>query len=211
MVRSLSRQQDLTVPIHLIVFHHRAEDAQLLQDGFVDAPSTLTLKFVPLPENRILQRALHFSEAHRMHSLSHTVFFDSDLWFPPSFWSGYAEALSCELPGYWSCPVLELPLSKAELLLEDWNTLTQHRLEGLSTGPRYARHGGKVGTFQCIPRGLVDYPADPRASVAGLDIRFAEVALDHSLDRRDERRIGKIPAYHFDHPHSWEGTGGVQL
>ncbi len=211
MARSLARQEGFKLPIHLTVFHNRPEDARFVAEGAADGPSSPSLTFIEVPDERIMQRALHFSEAHRMHGLSHTVFFDVDLWFPPGFWAAYASVLATESPGYWSCRVMNIPYPESEAFVNQWTEITQERLEGVAAGRRLDQYGGKVGHFQCIPRNLAVYPADPLQAVHSVDLAFSATAIERSIERRSERRISRTPAYHFDHPQSWEGTRGIQL
>jgi hypothetical protein len=211
MVSSIAKQRDCPVPLHLNVFYSRAEDAHLIVDGAVDGPAPPRLTLIHVPENRIMQRAMHFSEAHLMHTLSHTVFCDADLWFPPLFWRSYAEALRAESMGYWSCRIRDIPYEPSEAALEQWRDLAESDLEGRVSNIRHDVWQGSVGVFQCIPRTLVAYPQDSRSSVEGMDLRFSELAKQQSLNHRLERRVGSLYAYHFNHPPCWTGTGGVQL
>lgn len=211
MARSLALQVDCPVPLALTVFHARPEDKELVAEGVVLPFSPVIIAFCEVPRERILQRALHFSEAHRMHSLSHTVFLDSDLWFPPTFWAAYAAAVEAETRGYWSCRVMNVPPPEAEGFVERWAEITPEALDAVARERRLDRYGGKVGHFQCIPRDLNEYPADPLPAVHTVDLAFSKAAIQRSVDRRSERRISRTPAYHFDHPHCWEGTGGIEL
>lgn len=94
MVRSLAQQRGCPVPLQLNVFYCRPEDADFIREGVGGASAQPRLRMVQLPGERIMQRALHFAEAHRLHDLSHSVFFDSDLWFPPTFWERYYQAIN---------------------------------------------------------------------------------------------------------------------
>jgi len=210
MARSLSWQKGCSIPFHLFVFYNAGEDARLVLEGLSEGPRPPTVTMIHVPAERVLQKALHFSQAHTMHSFSHTVFVDADLWFPPEFWAEYVSALSGESPGYWSCRVMNIPLPGAEGFINDWKGISQCQLGGATEGRRYDRYSGHVGHFQCVPRDLMAYPPDPRPSVDTVDLLFSEAAIALSSNRRVERRIGRIGAYHMDHPPSWNGTNGVQ-
>lgn len=210
MARSLARRAESDLPLELTVFYHRTEDAQLVTEGALDGPAPTLLRLIPVPPGDILRRAMLFSRAHRMHGLSHTVFCDSDLWFPPAFWKQYAAAIRGESPGYWSCCVMNIPWDSSETFVDQWTAITPEALEAEAEGRRYDKYGGQVGHFQCIPRELVEYPSNQRAGVSETDLEFSKIAITQSACRRDERRLGPR-AYHFDHPPVWEGTHGLQL
>jgi len=210
MARSIAHRADRDFPLELTVFYNRAEDAHHVAEGALDGPSPPTLRLIPVPAEEILRRAILFSRAHRMHELSHTVFCDADIWFPPDFWGRYAEAIRAQDPGYWSCRVMNIPRDVSETFVDQWTSITPEGLEAKAAGRRYDTYAGQVGHFQCIPRDLANYPADPRAGVSQTDLEFSRLAIARSACRRDERRIGPC-AYHFDHPPVWEGTGGVEL
>jgi hypothetical protein len=211
MARSLACQAGCSVPLELTVFFSRTEDARLVEEGATDGPRPPLLRMIEVPRERIMQRAMHFSGAHEMHDLSHTVFFDADLWFPPEFWAAYALAVESESPGYWSCRVMDVPSSDCDAFVQRWKEITEERLKQVTTGRRLDFQAGKAGHFQCIPRDLAAYPPDPAPSVIKTDLAFSAAAVDRSYDKRTDRRISKVPAYHLDHPYSWEGTGGLQL
>lgn len=211
MVHSLASQTGCDVPIRLTVFYNRQADADLLLEGALGAQASLDLRVVHVPAEKVLQRAMHFALAGTMHDLSHTVFCDMDLWFPPPFWAEYLSALRVQPRGYWSCRVMNVPLPEANRYVNQWGTITEGALKERDVGRRYDCHTGHAGNFQCIPRGLVSYPADPRVGVEGVDLEFAKLAIEHSESKAVERRLGKICAYHLDHPMSWFGTGGAQL
>ena len=209
--RSIARQEGCSFEMELTVFYSRGKDLQLLREGLEEGAGRPRLRPVKIPESEILKRALHFSRAHGMHCLSHTVFLDADLWFPQDFWKEYASAVRAESRGYWSCRVMNIPRSSAESFVAKWDEVTADELEKCSDGRRLDRYGGRVGHFQCIPRGLATYPQDHQQGVQQLDLAFAEAAVARSVDQRHERRISRVPAYHLDHPNSWEGTGGIEL
>ncbi len=211
MARSLARQVNCPVPLQLNVFYHRAEDAKLIEEGAADGPTPLRLRLIPVPECRILQRALLFSEAHTLHDLPYTVFCDADLWFPPEFWAEYVSSLGGEPPGYWSCRVMNIPMPHAEEFAVQWAEITREKLDTVAAGRRHDWYSGQVGHFQCIPRELAIYPPDPRVGVETSDLAFSKLAIERSVHRRTERRICRVGAYHLDHPPSWHGTGGIQL
>jgi len=211
MARSIAQQIGCSIPIELAVFYNRAEDATLLAEGATLGPNPPKLTLVHVRDQDILRRALLFSEAHRIHTHSHTVFADADLWFPPTFWATFAQALAVEKPGYWSCRVLNIALEKMEKHLEQWQNISEDRLNADVEGTRYDAYAGQVGHFQCVPRDLLEYPATKMIGVEQVDLSFAKLAVSRSQDTRSERRIGTVPAYHLDHPPSWKGTGGVQL
>lgn len=208
MACSLARQVDLEVPIYLTVLHCNPEDAHLVGEGAAEGPTPLSVRFVQIDEGRILRRALLFSECKAAQPVSHVVFLDADLWFPPEFWREYTRALRGELPGYWSCRVMNIPFPLSEEFIDGWRDLDARRLEEASDGRRLDSYGGRVGHFQCIPSGLVRYPADPLPAVHTVDLAFAADAVARSEDQRFERRICRVGAFHFDHLHSWEGTNG---
>lgn len=212
MLNSLVSQKGCPVPIELTVFYNAAEDVAVLTEGLRGAkgePPLLTLRQVPA--DSIMQRALLYSAAHDLHGLSHTVFVDADLWFPPEFWQTYTEAINGEVPGYWSCRVMNVPYTEAEGCLARWETLKESDLRGVSNGRRWDKFRGRVGHFQCVPRGLVPYPAIALNAVCETDLEFSRMAVERSGDKRSERRICAVPAYHLDHPEVWYGTRGQQL
>ncbi len=211
MLHSLACQSGCPAPLQLFVFHARKEDADLVLEGAASGPNRPLIHLLEIPSDGIMQRAVHFSKAQEMHDFSHTVFCDADLWFPPTFWSAYTQALGEEPPGYWSSKVLNVPWPRSETVLEEWSEIRCEHLEQSSTGPHREEYFGRVGHFQCIPRTLATYPANPRFGVESSDLLFSSLAITRSASLQVERRISRSLIYHLDHPFSWEGTGGVQL
>jgi hypothetical protein len=211
MARSLAGQVGCPVPLELWVFHSRPEDAALLEEGLAEGPFRLSMTKIQVPPDRIMQRAVHFSEAHQMHGLSHTVFIDADLWFPPDFWARYVAAIEGETPGYWSCRVMNIPYLLAESMLNGWMEISLEKLDQVATGRRLDEQAGRAGHFQCIPKDLTPYPSIPVQSVGHTDTAFSKAAIDLSMNKRTDRRISDVPAYHLGHPRFWEGTRGVEL
>ncbi len=209
--RSIARQSGCPAPLALTVFYSRPEDGRQVAQGFGEDLPREALTLCRVPEELAMRRGLHFAQAHTMHRLSHTVFVDADLWFPPTFWKEYTAAVESETVGYWSCRVMNVPLPSAEGFVDRWEEIAPEALDAVARERRLDRYAGKVGHFQCIPRDLLQYPADPRPAVHSVDLAFSKVAIEQSVDRRSERRISRIPAFHFDHPPSWEGTGGIDL
>jgi len=211
MLRSLAQQVQCPVPLKIFIYYCRTEDAQLLLEGAAAGPSPLALELLRTDPARILQRAMHFSRAQDLSQYSHSVFCDADLRFPPTFWSEYVEAIKSEEPGYWSCRVMNVPWPGSEVFVEKWMEVGLPHLERATTGRHRDDYAGHVGHFQCIPRNLLVYPADPRPSVDKIDLEFSKAAIERSQSRRRERRLGRPSVYHLDHPPSWSGTGGLQL
>jgi hypothetical protein len=204
--RSLAEQRDNPYRLHLTVFYSEPEDASLVLEGATSGGRPPVVTFIHVPEERIMQRALLFMIAQASSDCSHTVFLDCDLWFPPQYFRNFGDALSREAAGYWSCYVKDIERERADRFVESWREITADLLETASCGPRHDGWKGKVGHFQCIPTGLVAYPEDHIHAVNRADEVFARKALERSQDDRDERRIGAIAAYHFDHPSCWSGT-----
>lgn len=208
MMRSLSYQIACPVPIKVTIFYSRPQDAALIREG-VSGPLEYELK--QIPADQIMKRGLHFSKAHEMHDLSHTVFFDVDLWFPPTFWVGFVGELSRRTPGYFSCKVMNIPWPISEVNVDDWKNIDARSLERLVDKVRNDPFRGRAGSFQCIPRDLAVYPADPRPSVDYVDLMFADLAIPRSETKVEDWRVDKVHVYHFDHPMVWAGTDGRQL
>ena len=113
MAHSLSAQ--VAAPsLRLTVFYSRAEDQDYIRQGALAGPSPVFLQFVQVEQDVVMQRAIHYSRIAASPDHSHTVFMDADLWFPPTFWRQYADSLARELPGYWSCKVLNIPYDLSE-------------------------------------------------------------------------------------------------
>jgi hypothetical protein len=210
MASSLARQEGCDIPLQLTVFYSRPEDARHVLEGVVDGPHPPRVTFEYVAPGDALKKAQHYSKAQDMHALSHTVFVDADLWFPPHFWKEYAAVLNRHEPGYWSCRVMNVPFQTAEDLVVDWTHLSAERLALHASGERYGYANGSVGHFQCIPRILEVYADDGVAAVNRTDTRFSAGAIARSGDPRVERRIGSAVAYHLDHPWCWTGTGGAE-
>ncbi len=210
MAHSLSIQEGCKVPLHLTVFYNRPEDARLVFEGAMAGPNPPQLTFVRVPSDEVLRKAKHYSRAQDMHALSHTVFVDADLWFPPGFWKDYAAELGDHPAGYWSCRVVNVPFQSAETLMSEWSNLSEKRIAPHVSGERYGYANGSVGHFQCIPRHLEVYRDDGISAVNRTDTRFASNAIERSADPRIDRRLGVLTAYHLDHPWCWTGTGGAE-
>lgn len=193
MARSLALQVQFEVPICLTVFHQNAKDRDAIEQGLSTQSRRLGVRFIEIRGEAIMQRAVHFSDAHRMHTFSHTVFMDADLWFPPNFWMCYASAIASRPAGYWSCSIMDIPLSRAEALADQWEQITHETIRSFSVSRRHDSYQGRVGTFQCIPRALTNYPTSSIMGVGGTDLTFSEVAVAHSADSTSERRIGEVP------------------
>jgi len=209
MMRSLVDQVGCPVPLDVTIFHSRLEDAALIHEGASAAVLRYSLRRIQ--DDRIMRRGLHFSEAHKMHELSHTVFFDADLWFPPTFWVGFVGELTRRTPGYYSCSIMNVPWPASEAQVDAWEKISTRTLDPLVNESRRDPFKGRVGSLQCIPRDLSIYPADPRPSVDQVDLTFADAAILKSETKMEDRRVGNFHAYHLDHPMVWAGTGGVQL
>lgn len=177
----------------------------MVLEGAASGPNPPVLTFCHVPADRVMQRAVHFS-SFKSHGLSHTVFMDADLWFPSDFWAEYAKALQREPMGYWSCTVMEIREVTSNILLEQWRNVSESTLSLIHRGPRGELWKGKVGHFQCVPTGLLRYPEDRIMSVERADQTFAHEAIRLSSDQREDRRIGDLCAFHFDHPSCWQGT-----
>lgn len=208
MMRSLSHQIACPVPIHVTIFYSRPQDAELIREG-VSGPLEYELK--QIPSDLIMRRGIHFSKAHKMHDLSHTAFFDVDLWFPPTFWVNFVGELSGRTPGYFSCRVMNIPWPAAEVQVDAWRKIDRKTLDPLVNKVRNDPFRGRAGSFQCIPRDLAVYPADPRPSVDQVDLTFSDLAIPRSETKVEDWRVGKSNVYHFDHPMVWSGTEGRQL
>lgn len=210
MVRSLALQESCPVPIHLTVFYSNQGEANLINEGRINGFDFPHVRLVRIDNKRIMQRAMHYSTAN--HSLSHTVFCDADLWYPGDFWRKYTEAVQAAASGYWSCQVLDIPFERAEQVVQNdqWEGIRRELLDPLSSGIRNDGYQGRVGVFQCIPKDLLQYPEDLRHSVETLDLVFSDKALELSEDKRPDRRIGLVPAYHLGHPYTHYGTDGEQ-
>jgi hypothetical protein len=205
MASSLARQIDAP-PIHLTVFYSRPADAEFIELGLASGPNPPSLSLVQVPRPGIMQRALLYSGAAVPWGASHVVYCDADLWYPPGFWRNYAQSLSLEKLGYWSCRIKAVSPVGTEEALGDWRTLTEERLAALAPRIRYGGFWGRVGAFQCVPAGFLRYPASRLRAVHRVDIEFSRAAVDLSVDGRKERRIGEMVAYHFDHPQCWWGS-----
>ena len=210
MANSLSKQVGCEFPLRLTVFYNRFEDARLVLEGAVDGPKPPQMSFIHIPSNEILRRAKQFSIAQEMHTLSHTVFVDADLWFPAGFWREYAATLEEHKDGYWSCRVVNVSFQAAETLVGEWRHLSTERMDPHVSGERYGYANGSVGHFQCIPRELEAYQDDGISAVNRTDTLFASHAIERSADPRIDRRLGNLTAYHLDHPRCWTGTGGAE-
>jgi hypothetical protein len=206
---SLATQASTDVQLHLTVFYSDASDARLILEGATSGRRSPEISLIRVPPETIMQRAIHFAHARIDDSCSHTVFLDTDLWFPQTFWQDYSEALDLEVPGYWSCRVKEIDARPADLLVDAWAGLTVETLEAVSVGVRHDSFNGMVGHFQCIPTRLLPYPADAIRAVNRADEIFAVRAVALSRDGRPDRRIGKTSAFHLGHPFCWAGTSAL--
>ncbi len=201
----------------LTVFYADDADKSLIQEVKTARGNKVPDEhFVKVPltgeGNDILYRAALFHSSASFGRHSHTIFADSDLWFPPKFFSDYAAALEAEKSGYWSAYVHNVMRPGVnELVKNDWRDLTvekleKHRQPMTKEFPyRYDDKKGRVGHFQCIPTGLLKYPCDQFKGMAFADFQFAEQAIALSEDKREERRIGP-PIYHLDHSKAYHGA-----
>jgi hypothetical protein len=206
---SIAQQVSNPYPIVLTVFYNEPHDADLILQGALKGADTPGINFVRVPSEHIMRRASHYFGTVPDPRCSHTVFLDADLWFPPHFWRTYGEAIGREAPGYWSCRVTNIKLDGANELITRWCDLSEEVILSYQAGERHSSYQGRVGHFQCIPSGLVEYPNSDFYGVNRWDEVFAERALHHSIDKRSERRIGTCPAYHFDHPWCWTGSNDL--
>lgn len=210
MASSLARQEGCPVPLRLVAYYSRPEDAALIVEGIAAGPLPPPLTLVSVNPERVAKRALQISSGEDGRQYSHAVFCDADLWFPPRFWAEYVDALESEELGYWSCRVMNVPYPSSEVYVAQWATLGRDRLDGVTAGRRWDEHRGKGGPFQCVPRGLIS--DNERARMRGPQSVHAlsRLAIERSGNKRSERRVCKLPAYHLDHPICWAGTGGIQ-
>lgn len=210
-LKSLYEQQDMSVPIYLNLF---------IENG-IQLPDSMPLDYEKKVDRvyshvtrssreQLLRRAelfsLHLDEDD--HTLSHTIFTDCDLWFPPQFFNQYAKAIDAEAPGYWSACVKDILPDDADLLVDAWQKVDSDTMERYALpGYRYDHGHGTAGHFQCVPTMMASYPDTKIHGVSQADHQFANWAISESADKRIERRISEsCPAYHLGHPYSWEGT-----
>jgi hypothetical protein len=203
---SIAKQVGNSFPIHITCFYSDALDAKYFVEGLLSGQSAPRLTLVQVDASRIMQRALHFSSVQLDHFCSHVVYLDCDLWFPPNFWQEYGETVQRELPGYWSTWVLDTEIATAEVFSNDWGSLHEELFRRECTGVRHNGFHGTVGHFQCVPKALAAYPRDYIKAVNRADEEFSRQAIKMSPDKRMERRIGKVRAYHLNHPQCWTGS-----
>jgi hypothetical protein len=203
---SIARQTGNPYSMHLTCFYTERIDAHHILEGLTAGDNTPSLSLRRIEASRIMQRAMHFSSLLPDDRYSHTVFLDCDLWFPPSFWHRYGEAVSCELPGYWSAHIMDTDSDCGKQLANEWDVLTELSIAARSNGIRHDGFNGMVGHFQCVPSQIAKYPEDSTHAVNGADEVFARQAIEKSVDKRRDRRIGSVCAYHLGHPSYWTGS-----
>ena len=213
-VSSILLQEDFTLPRHLTIFYCDPKDRAALEsvaDKLDNVQyNNLTLEFSCVPETKVMERSSWFSRLKNTEHLSHVVYTDCDLWFPPLFWKDHTESLEQLTPGYWSTYVWEIAYDHAEEFVHDTRIIKEGDLRRLTTYYRHNSCQGAVGHFQCVPISMSNYPCKyGLKSVAQMDHTFFKQALAMSSDKTKERRIGTVPAYHLGHPLCWKGTAQV--
>ncbi len=204
-IQSLWNQDEHCPPLLLTGFYADDADAAALLPLATEHSGKHKLQLFQADPERVMERSVLFSMVTPPEHISHGVFTDCDLWFPPDFWGSYAAALRQKAYGYWGSYVLHIPYDKAEDLLAMQNPTEDEYLSRVQE-IRYPKQQGGVGHFQCVPRDLCQYPAHRFASVSKIDDAFAQWALDRSEDKNPERRLLSRAAYHLGHPYAWEGT-----
>lgn len=204
-LQSLWNQDETCPPLLLTGFYADDADAAALLLAKGPHSSRHRLELFQADPERVMERSVLFSMIEPPEHISHAVFTDCDLWFPPDFWGSYAIALRQKSFGYWGSYVLHIPYDEAEVLLK-MESPGEEEYHKRVQEIRYPKQQGGVGHFQCVPRELCKYPAHRFASVSKVDDAFAQWAIGKSVDKIPERRLESRAAYHLGHPYSWEGT-----
>src|SRR5262249_50422865 len=141
---------------------------------------------------------------------TYVIYLDSDLWFPSHFWVNYSFALERQEQGYWSCYVKNIEQSISEELIINYTQVDSKITHIKWNGSyRYDEYQGRIGHFQCMPYGMHLYTLssdESKRGIEGCDLAFSKQAIINSQDKKQERRIGAVPAYHLDHESSWTGA-----
>lgn len=207
MLSLLNQRAIQGINLHVTFYYERDEDCRAMTDVLnIGGCADHTIYFEKRTE--VLKRAKLFA-SHVVPSdrISHVIFTDCDLWFPPFFLRHYINTLQTHPQGYWSTYIKEIEEADAEMLLHVWRDLDEDTLRPYaSRHPRYNTGMGMAGHFQCVPRELCEYPCGEEQTVEIYDHKFALWAVERSLNKQTDRRIGEVPLYHFGHPFSWHGT-----